>query len=325
MSTAIAQPNIALIKYWGKVDEDLIIPATDSISVTLDGFPTTTTVTLTDGPTDTAELNGTELHADELGRIIQVLDRVRHLSGMTARAHVRSVNTIPTAAGLASSAAGFAALAMAALDAYGLDTDRRDVSRLARLGSGSASRSAYGGLVHWQRGSDDRSSYAVPLEWRGDPLALVIAQLSAARKKVSSRSGMTRTIETSPFYPGWVTSNQELVHRALDAIESSDLGTLGELTELSTMRMHASMLGAEPPLRYLTAESFAVIDEVQRIREEGLTAYSTADAGPNVKILTRLSDVQTITDRLTEEFPHIRFLSSGIGQGAHLVAGAEVA
>lgn len=325
MSTAIAQPNIALIKYWGKVDEDLIIPATDSISLTLDGFPTTTTVTLTDERTDSAVLNGTRLHTDELGRIVRVLDRVRQLSGRSTRAHVHSVNTIPTAAGLASSAAGFAALAVAALSAYGLDTDPHTVSRLARLGSGSASRSAYGGLVHWQRGTDDHSSFAAPLEWRGDPLALVIAQLSAARKKVSSRVGMTRTIETSPFYPGWVDSNQRLAHRALEAIEASDLTTLGELTELSTMRMHASMLGAEPPLRYLTADSFAVIDEVQLMREDGLTAYSTADAGPNVKILTRGSELNAVRDRLTEVFPHTRFLSANIGSGAHLVERTESA
>ena len=323
MTTAIAQPNIALIKYWGKVDEDLIIPATDSISLTLDGFPTTTTVTLTDEPTDRATLNGVALETDEMGRIVQVLNRIRTLSGSPAHAHVESTNTIPTAAGLASSASGFAALATAGAAAYGVELDREALSRLARLGSGSASRSLFDGMVRWHRGTDDTSSHAAPLTWQGPELSLVIAQLTAERKAISSRAGMTRTINTSPFYEGWVRSNQELVERAIETIEAGDVRALGELTELSTLRMHATMMGAEPPIRYLTGESFGLFDEVAAIRAEGITAYATADAGPNVKILTTRNEAHLLTERLRTAFPETVLMTAGTGRGAYLVEGRE--
>lgn len=318
MSTAVAQPNIALIKYWGKVDEALIIPATDSVSLTLDGFPTTTTVTLTDDPIDVAVLNGVTLQTGELGRITRVLDRVRDLSGIRSSVAVESTNTIPTAAGLASSAAGFAALAKAASAAFGLDLADREVSRLARIGSGSASRSVFGGMVRWNRGNSDETSYAEPLEWNGPELMMVIAQVSTARKTISSREGMTRTVNTSPFYDGWVSSNQQLVGRALQAAANGDEETLGALTELSAMRMHASMLGAEPPIRYLTSESFALIDAVAQLRADGLTAYTTADAGPNIKILTTSTAGAAVVDELTQRFPTLSLLTSTLGQGVYL-------
>ena len=322
MSTAIAQPNIALIKYWGKVDEELILPATDSISLTLDGFPTTTTVALSDDELDTIVLNGRQLTEAETMRMRRVLDRARELSGDHRAASITSTNTIATAAGLASSAAGFAALATAVNNAYALGLDATGVSRLARLGSGSASRSVFGGMVRWHRGHDDLTSYAEPIDWNGPDLALVIVQLSAAQKAISSRVGMTRTIETSPFYEGWVTSNQRLVEQAMAAVAEGELAELGQLTELSTMRMHASMLGAVPPIRYLTGESFAVLDAVAKLRNEGLTAYATADAGPNIKVLTTVAELNDVHAWLSERFPQATTLTSRLGAGAHLTEAA---
>ncbi|MDA3148221.1 diphosphomevalonate decarboxylase [Leucobacter sp. UCMA 4100] len=322
MSTAIAQPNIALIKYWGKVDEELILPATDSISLTLDGFPTTTTVELSDDELDTIVLNGRQLTEAETMRMRRVLDRARELSGDHRAASITSTNTIATAAGLASSAAGFAALATAVNNAYALGLDATGVSRLARLGSGSASRSVFGGMVRWHRGHDDLTSYAEPIDWNGPDLALVIVQLSAAQKAISSRVGMTRTIETSPFYEGWVTSNQRLVEQAMAAVAEGELAELGQLTELSTMRMHASMLGAVPPIRYLTGESFTVLDAVAELRNEGLTAYATADAGPNIKVLTTVAELDDVHAWLSERFPQATTLTSRLGAGAHLTEAA---
>lgn len=318
-ATAVAQPNIALIKYWGKANEELIIPSTGSISLTLDQYPTTTTVTLQpEANTDTATLNDEALSGVELDRITAFLQHVRNLAGVETRAHVSSTNTVPTAAGLASSASGFAALATAACAAYHVQVDKRDLSRIARRGSGSAARSIFGGVVRWEAGEDDASSYAQPLDWRGPELRLVVARVSTARKSVSSREGMRRTIETSPFYEGWVRSNRELVLRASEAIAHGDLQTLGALTELSTMRMHASMLGAEPPLRYLEARSFALFDAISALRDRGVEAWATADAGPNVKILTTAADVEQVIDCITSEFPELEHLVSGVGGGAHL-------
>ena len=319
-ATAHAQPNIALIKYWGKQDETLIIPATSSISVTLKEFPTTTTVELVDDASqDVAILNGVELREEELGRIHTVLSRVRELSGSTQYAEVISVNTIPTAAGLASSASGFAALATAAAAAYGLELTQRDLSRLARRGSGSASRSIFGGVVKWHRGHSDETSFAEALDWSGPELAMVIGQLSTARKSISSRSGMTHTVATSPFYPPWVESNETLVQRAETAIYEGDLAALGELTELSTMRMHATMLGAEPPIRYLTGRSFEIFDSVAAARVEGLVAYATADAGPNVKVLTTVDDLEDTAKMLSEKHPGFTFLTSRLGEGSAVI------
>lgn len=324
MSVAIAQPNIALIKYWGKVDEALIVPATDSLSVTLDGVPTRTSVVLSDLETDTVQLNGVVLDPGETGRMQRVLERARELSGRSERAHVISQNTIATAAGLASSAAGFAALATAVNHAYGIGLDARGVSRLARIGSGSASRSVFGGMVRWNRGHDDETSYAEPVHWAGEELAMIIVQLSAAQKAVSSRVGMTRTIETSPFYEGWVTSNQRTVEDAMVAVAEGDLETLGALTEQSTMRMHASMLGARPPLRYLTGESFHVIDAVHALRADGLHAYATADAGPNIKVLTTKQQAPEIERALASQFTAATTMLLHLGEGAHLDETATV-
>lgn len=322
MSTAVAQPNIALIKYWGKQDEKLIIPATSSISLTLSGFPTTTTVTLNpETDHDRVTLNGQSIPPEGTGRMRRLLSWVRELAGSQQHAHVTSTNTIATAAGLASSAAGFAALAKAATMAYGVEISDRELSTIARLGSGSAARSVYGGMVRWNRGYDHDSSYAEPLQWKGQPLAFVIVQISGAKKQVSSGQGMTQTITTSPFYEGWVTSNQELVQQAESAIEHGDLARLGELTELSTMRMHASMLGAHPPLRYLSGESFTVLDAVTELRTQGHPVWATADAGPNIKILTTAQECEQVYHAICERFGHLTIFTSAIGQGVYSTSG----
>lgn len=319
-ATAVAQPNIALIKYWGKAHEDLIVPATGSISVTLDQYPTTTTVTLRpDANTDTATLGGVPLEGGELARVSRWLEHVRVLARSETRAHVDSTNTVPTAAGLASSASGFAALAVAASSAYGLELDARHLSRLARRGSGSASRSIFGGIVRWNAGVNDETSFAEPLAWNGPNLRVIIVEVSTARKHVSSREGMRHTIATSPFYNDWVRSNEELVDRASEAIAHADVRTLGELTELSTLRMHATMLAAEPPLRYLRGESLAVFDAVSTLREDGLVAYATADAGPNVKILTTDEDAQQVESAIRQGYPSFGILGSRLGPGARLL------
>lgn len=322
-ATAIAHPNIALVKYWGKVNPDLIIPATGSLSMTLDIFPTTTSVELVDMPTDSVILDDVELAGEESARVRLVLDLVRERSGRTERARVTSHNTVPTAAGLASSAAAFAALATAASAAYSYPADQAELSRLARRGSGSASRSIFGGLVRWNAGTDDDTSVAEPLTWAGDDLAMVVALLSSARKKIGSRKAMELTATTSPYYPGWVESNRILLERASAAVAAGEFTTLGEITEMSALRMHASMLGAEPPVRYLTARSFALFDAVAELRGQGLEAYASADAGPNVKILCRAREADALVAALRERMTDVNVLVSHAGPGATLASVAS--
>ncbi|MCD7101508.1 diphosphomevalonate decarboxylase [Pseudoclavibacter sp. 13-3] len=290
VATAVAHANIALIKYWGKADERLILPRTSSVSLTLDDLHTVTTVRFVDdgaeaGTGDHAVLDGQPLNGQPLRRISDFLDIVRRRAGITAAADVVTRNTVPTAAGLASSASGFAALAGAAAAAAGLELDDRDLSRLARRGSGSASRSVFGGLAIWHAGHDDESSYAEPLQSDLD-LAIVVLVIDSGRKAVSSREAMRRTVETSAEYEPWVRRSHDDLDEALDAIAQADLSRLGETSEANAFGMHATMLGAEPRVQYLNASSIEALRAVREARAAGLPAWATMDAGANVKVLT---------------------------------------
>lgn len=318
-ATAVANPNIALIKYWGKRDERLILPMTGSLSLTLDIAPTTTTVTLAPGAQDDAvSLGGTALEGTARDRVTRFVDLVREMSGRTERVVVDSVNLIPTGAGLASSASGFAALATAAAAAFGLELDDRALSRLARRGSGSASRSIFDGLAMWHAG-DDEQSYAEALPSSELDLGMVLVVLVDKQKAVSSRDGMRRTVETSPFYPAWVEHTPRELDEMRAAIERVDYTAVGELAESNALRMHATMLGALPPLRYWTPATVELLDLVQRLRRDGVECYATMDAGPNVKILCRAAEAEAVAAHVAREQPGVSLLVARSGRGARLV------
>lgn len=292
-ATARAHPNIALVKYWGKRDTALNLPATGSLSMTLDVFPTTTTVTL-DGTLDrdVLELGGTVRDGVPLQRVERFLDLVRAASGSSTRARVETENTVPSAAGLASSASGFAALAGAAAAAYGLDLDERGLSRLARQGSGSASRSIISGFAVWHAGEGDASSFAEAVA--APELAMVVAMVDRREKPVSSREAMRRTVLTSPFYPAWITSTAQSLESALSACAAGDVERLGRIAETNALRMHAVIQACDPPIRYLSPVSVEIFDRVVALREQGVSAYATADAGPNVVVICRPADTGTV-------------------------------
>lgn len=320
MITAVAHPNIALIKYWGKSNEELILPVTSSISVTLAAYETRTTVELLPAVLqDQATINGQVLEGAELKKITNFLNIIRqrataaNLSEARHFARVTSTNTVPTAAGLASSASGYAALAVAAATAYGLELGQQELSKLARRGSGSAARSLFGGFALWNAGEDDSTSYAEQLVWSGEPVEMIIGVISTAQKHTSSRNAMRVTAETSPFFDAWKSSNTKNVEAALRAIEIGDFVSLGELTEQSTMQMHAVMLSSNPSIRFLAQDSFELFDACTRYRNEGHTVYATADAGPNVKMICLAKDSKQILKRLQDDFPEIDFLISKIG------------
>jgi diphosphomevalonate decarboxylase len=297
---AVAHPNIALIKYWGKRDEELVLPRTDSLSMTLDIFPTTTTVRLAPGAEqDTVNLNGVRAEGEALRRIVTFLDLVRDRAGTSQRAVVHTGNTVPTGAGLASSASGFAALATAAAAAYGLDLDATALSRLARRGSGSASRSVFGGFALWHAGTGtpaeaDRGSYAEPVSSADLDPALVIAVVDAGPKLVSSRAAMRSTVETSPLYEPWALSSKDDLTAMRAALLTGDLEAVGEIAERNALGMHATMLAARPAVRYLSPATVTVLDCVLQLRRDGVPAYATMDAGPNVKVLCRRADADRV-------------------------------
>lgn len=303
-ATASANTNIALIKYWGKVDESLTIPATSSLSLTLDDTWTTTTVSFDGGSDgeDAVTINGSSPGGTQLSRVTRFLDLVRELSGQTARASVTSSSTVPLAAGLASSAAGFAALAAAASRAAGLHLDDRALSRLARRGSGSATRSIFGDLVLWNAGVDDDTSYAEPVESALD-LAMVVAVVSDRRKTISSRKAMRETMSASPLYPAWVEASREDLRTALAAVRSGDLPALGEVVEANALGMHATMIASRPGIMYWMPQTVEALHAIRDMRGEGLPVWATIDAGPNVKALTQAGSAEQIADALRERLP----------------------
>ncbi|MFE6286035.1 diphosphomevalonate decarboxylase [Streptomyces sp. NPDC057877] len=324
-ATAVAHPNIALVKYWGKRDEGLILPVTSSLSMTLDVFPTTTSVRLVDGSgPDQVTLNGAPATGEALRRITAFLDLVRERCGRDLRAVVDSRNTVPTGAGLASSASGFAALAMAAAAAYGLDCDAAGLSRLARRGSGSASRSVFGGFAQWHAGTGtgpegDESSYAEAVPAARLDVALVIAVVNAGPKAVSSREAMRRTVDTSPLYGPWAASSRDDLADMRAALVRGDLRAVGEIAERNALGMHATMLAARPAVRYLSPATVTVLDRVSELRERGVAAYVTMDAGPNVKVLCHRAQAEQVARAVREAAPGGTVLVAGPGPGARLL------
>ena len=321
-AVARAHPNIALVKYWGKADDELIIPVAGSMSMTLDKFATTTSVALTTGA-DTFKLNGTLADAKATGRTTVFLDLVRDLAAEAgldtadAYANVVSTNEGPTAAGMASSASGFAALATAAAAAYGLELSTKDLSRLARRGSGSASRSLIDRFAVWHAGTSDATSYAETIS--APDMAMVSVTVNATAKKVSSRDGMVATRDTSPYYQAWIDTTEATLDEMIAACGAEDFTRIGELTETHAHRMHAVINATNPPIRYLAPVSWQVFDEVAAMRDDGLEAYATADAGPNVVIICRPDDAAAVAARVA---PFGEITTFAPGPGAHLVDSA---
>ncbi|MFI7672166.1 diphosphomevalonate decarboxylase [Actinophytocola sp. NPDC049390] len=301
-ATAVAHPNIALVKYWGKRDARLVLPRTSSLSMTLDIVPTTTTVALAPGmDADVVTLGGEPLTGEPLRRVVAFLDLVRVLAGRRESAVVDTRNAVPTGAGLASSASGFAALAAASAAAYGLELDATALSRLARRGSGSAARSVFGGFAVWHAGEGggaegDRTSYAEPAGAPDFDPALVLAVIDAGPKAVSSRIAMRHTVDTSPLYPAWAESSAADLAGMLAALRRGDLTAVGEIAERNAFGMHATMLAARPAVRYLAPATLQVLDGVRALRDDGVPAFATMDAGPNVKVLCHRTDADRVAE-----------------------------
>lgn len=315
--TARAHTNIALVKYWGKADTELMLPQTSSLSLTLDQFYTDTTVSFDDSLTsDDVVINDQRLAPAASVKVSHVLDLVRQQSGETRFAHVASMNHVPTSAGLASSASAFAALAGAASRAAGLNQSRTELSRLARRGSGSATRSIFGGFVKWQAGTDDASSVAIPIQedvtW---PIAMVALVLDPHHKKISSTQGMQSSVTTSPYYPAWKQVVAEDLAAITPAILAQDFTTTGEILEANAMRMHALTLSANPPYSYFNGETLAAITTVQALRDSGIACYYTLDAGPNLKVFCQEKDLGAVTTRLASQFSADQVIVAHPGPG----------
>ena len=310
-ATARAHPNIALVKYWGKRDRSLNLPAVSSLSLTLDQYHTTTTVTW-DTSHDHVELNGHLVTERPLQRVLAFMDLVWGANRPPVT--VVSQNNFPTAAGLASSSSGFAALALAATTAKGVKLSTRELSILARQGSGSACRSLWGGWVQWQRGQrvDGTDSHGAPLagpnHW---DVRMIVAMISSGPKSIGSTEAMIVTEQSSALYPGWIAASETDLQVARQAVMERNIHQLGRTMEASTLRMHATMMSAIPAIRYWTPGSVAVMDTVESMRKEGLSAYFTMDAGPNVKVLCRADEAEQVAQRLATHCERVEILGAG--------------
>ena len=285
-ATAAAHANIALVKYWGKRDEALLLPEAGSLSVALDKLLTTTTVELGDFAADSFILDG---HPEDPRRARALLDA----AGIRKRARIASGNDFPTAAGLASSSSGFAALAVAACAASGLKKSADELSALARIGSGSASRSVPGGWAVWE----DAFARQVFASSHWD-LRFCIAVCAAGPKRVGSRDGMRATRETSPYHAAFIAQCRRDLPEALKLLAARDLPGLGALAERNALRMHADALAADPPLLYWQPATVACLLALLELRASDVAAWATIDAGPHLVAICAASDAGAIERRL---------------------------
>lgn len=309
-AVAVAHPNIALVKYWGKRHIGLNLPAVPSLSLTLDGFHTRTEVEW-GAACDSLSLDGEVASPKATRRVMGFLDR---LDPRRPPCRVVSANDFPTGAGLASSASAFAALALAATTARGTPLPLDALSVLARQGSGSACRSLWGGFVAWNLGelADGSDCHGVPVadadHW---DLRMVVGVVSRAAKAVGSTEGMERSRLTSPLYATWVAQGPADVSEGRAAVLARDLERLGSVMEASTYKMHAAMHTSRPPLMYWSPASLACLHAIWDLRASGVSAWTTMDAGPQVKVLCAPADAEAVAAALRPHTVEVHTLRPG--------------
>ncbi|MBN2548870.1 MAG: diphosphomevalonate decarboxylase [Anaerolineales bacterium] len=319
-ATAISCPNIAFIKYWGNRDEALHIPSNGSISMNLEGLFTRTQVAFTPAlQSDQLTLNQQNIHGSPLERVSAILELVREMAAIKLFASVKSHNNFPTGAGIASSAAAFAALALAASRAAGLELDEQGLSRLARLGSGSACRSVPGGFVEWQAGDDNLSSFAQSIAPAGYwDLVDCVAVISQAHKPTSSLEGHALA-GTSPLQAARLADTSRRLEICRQAILERDFAALAEIIELDSNLMHSVMMTSQPALFYWQPVTLEIMAQVAAWRRNGLPACYTVDAGPNVHVLCLGDHASQVKNRLLQ-IPGVKsVLTARTGGPARLI------
>jgi diphosphomevalonate decarboxylase len=317
-ATAVAHPNIAFIKYWGKTDEALNLPANPSLSMNLAALTTVVTVEfLPRLPADVVTIGDEAAVGQARARVVAHLDRVRSLAGIRDRSRMSSRSDFPEGTGLASSASAFAALSLAASRAAGLDLTEARLSRLARFGSGSACRSVPAGFSLWEGDADETSfarQVAPPEYW---DLCDVIAVVSYQHKAVGSYDGHALAW-TSPLHPARLAAVPAWLAEIRTGIERRDLAAMGPAIEADALAMHAVMMTSRPSLFYWLPETVAVLRMVRACREEGLSVFLTMDAGPNVHCFCQAADAPELERRLRNLSGVLDVLVSGPGSGVRL-------
>ncbi len=320
IATSLACANIAFIKYWGNRDNALRLPSNGSISMNLDGLFTRTTVSFQPSlPFDELIINGHEVTGKGLTRVSYILDLVREMAGIKANAEVMSENNFPAGAGIASSAAAFAALALASSQAAGLTLSEGQLSRLARRGSGSAARSIPSGFVEWNMGSGDVDCIAVsiapPEHWA---LTDCVAIVSSSHKKTGSTEGHA-IAGTSPLQNARVQDTARRLEICRNAILKKDFETFANIIELDSDIMHSVMMTSNPPLMYWQSATVEIFHQVREWRASGIPCAYTVDAGANVHVICLSEHAKEVEKRLRELPGVSNVLAAGVGGAAKLV------
>ncbi len=316
---AVAPANIAFIKYWGKIDGKLRLPANASISMNLDSCLTTTTVEFDSNlSNDEFILNGVKVVGEESERVSKHIDTIRSMSKIDTFAKVKSENNFPKSSGIASSASGFAALTLAASAAAGLKLSEKDLSILARIGSGSSCRSIPDGIVEWKYGEKNEDSYAHSLfgvdYW---DIRDIIVIVGAGVKKVSSSEGHSLA-DSSPFYKTRILGMPQKVEDIKRTLENKDFTKFGEILEAEAVNMHTVMMTSVPPLYYWLPETLRIMRAVSDLRESGTECYFTIDAGPNVHVICEGKNAPKISLELAKIEGVKNLIENKVGRGAYL-------
>ncbi len=305
-TNVIAHPNIALIKYWGKKDNNLFTPTKNSISYTLPYLSTTTQITLSQTNQDNIKINNVKQEAPS---VIAFLNRFRDLFCIQEYFIVNTTNNFPTSAGVASSSSGFAALAKGLNALFDLKLSEKELSIVARQGSGSACRSIYNGFTIWHKGNnnDGLDSYAEQLfdEHHWPEFSMFVVLLSDQAKKISSRVGMQQTVNTCPHYQNWLTKSENRIPAMINGIKQKDLRMVGSLAEQDCLDMHYCMQTSKPVINYWTNRTKQITELITQMRNANILCYFTIDAGPNVKVMCLEQDKKTIVAEIKKRIPAI--------------------
>lgn len=317
-STAIAPSNIAFIKYWGRKDEALRLPENGSISMCLSNLTTTTTVEFDKKYNkDEIILNGKK-EPQENNKGILHLNRIRKLTGISTKARVVTNNNFPTGTGLSSSASGFAALTVAAAHAAGLHLSERELSILARQGSGSACRSIPNGFVEWLDGDTSETSYAHSL-YQPDywDIVDVVAVVSSGRKDVSTSEGQ-KLAASSAFFPVRKKHIKDKLVFCKKYLKEKNFTKFGELVESEALELHAIMLTSIPSLIYWTSGTLELMKLTKKWRSEGLEVYFTINTGQDIHLLAQGKDVKLLQKKLKDVEYVKTIIVNKPSNGAHI-------
>ena len=295
--TVRSYANIAIIKYWGKKAEKEMVPATSSISLTLENMYTETTLSPlpADASSDAFYINDQLQNEAEHDKMSKIIDRYRPEGAGFVR--IDTKNNMPTAAGLSSSSSGLSALVKACNAFFQLGLNRRELALEAKFASGSSSRSFYGPLAAWDK--DSGEIYPVETDLK---LAMIMLVLEDQKKPISSRDGMKLCVETSTTFDEWIRQSEQDYKDMLVYLKENDFKKVGELTEKNALAMHATTKTATPSFSYLTDASFEAMDFVRQLREQGESCYFTMDAGPNVKVLCLEEDLEHLSELLGQRY-----------------------